>query len=85
MCVEAQRLAIIMGAIISKVYPIQVPVGESRQSTLADLESRLDQWYLTLPDHLRYESTTRKAIPPPHVLFLHIRYWGSVLLLHRAL
>ncbi|KAF6766696.1 fungal-specific transcription factor domain-containing protein [Ephemerocybe angulata] len=81
----ACRLSVIMGAIIAKVYPVQPPVGESRQTITADLESRLDQWYITLPEHLRYESAGRRATPPPQVLFLHIRYWGAVLLLHRAL
>jgi hypothetical protein len=74
-----------MGAIITKVYPIQQPVGESRQNMITDLESRLDQWYITLPEHLRYEaSSNRRVTPPPQVLFLHIRYWGAVLLLHRG-
>lgn len=81
----ASRLHAIVGAIIAKVYPVQPPPGESRQTIVTDLESRLDQWYITLPDHLRYEPAARKATPPPQVLFLHIRYWGAVLLLHRAL
>lgn len=74
-----------MGSIMTRVYPILAPAGESRQAILSDLESRLDQWYITLPEHLRYESVGKRVAPPPQVLFLHIRYWGAVLLLYRAL
>jgi len=81
----ASRLAVIVGAIISKVYPINPPpMKESRSGLLADFESRLDQWYYTLPEYLRLDPMPRRTPPPPHVLFLHIRYWGAVLLLHRA-
>ncbi|KAJ2921023.1 hypothetical protein H1R20_g16074, partial [Candolleomyces eurysporus] len=80
----ASRLSVIMGSIMTKVYPIHPPVGESRQALLSDLESRLDQWYITLPEHLRYDSVGKRLAPPPGVLFLHIRYWGAVLLLYRA-
>jgi hypothetical protein len=50
-----------------------------------EMESRLDQWFISLPEELRYETTSRRPVPPPHILFLHIRYWGAVLLLNRAL
>jgi len=52
---------------------------------LADLETRLDQWFISLPEHLLYDPTSTRTIPPPHVLFLHVRYWNAVLLLNRAL
>ncbi|KAG2022902.1 nuclear protein [Coprinopsis cinerea AmutBmut pab1-1] len=78
------RLSMIVGAIITKVYPINPPLKESRQQLLAELESRLDQWYYTLPEHLRLDPGPRKVTPPPQILFLHIRYWGAVLLLHRG-
>ncbi|KAJ6503261.1 fungal-specific transcription factor domain-containing protein [Mycena vitilis] len=76
------RLALILGAIITKIYPVRS--STSRQASLATLESRLDQWYLSLPEGLRYDTASRRIVPPPPVLLMHIRYWGTVLLLHRA-
>jgi hypothetical protein len=55
------------------------------RATLTSLEERLDQWYIELPEGLRYERTSERTVPPPHILVLHIRYWNTVLLLHRAL
>ncbi|TFK30943.1 hypothetical protein FA15DRAFT_630298 [Coprinopsis marcescibilis] len=78
------RLSVILGTIMSKIYPINPPLKESRQALLADLESRLDQWYHTLPEHLQLEPNSRRGTPPPSILCLHIRYWGAVLILHRA-
>ncbi|KAF8910155.1 fungal-specific transcription factor domain-containing protein [Gymnopilus junonius] len=79
------RLAVILGTIVTQIYPVQpLPGGPSRQSMLADLESRLDQWYITLPEELRYDGSPKKLTPPPQILYLHVRYWGAVLLLHRA-
>ncbi|KDR85752.1 hypothetical protein GALMADRAFT_384548 [Galerina marginata CBS 339.88] len=79
------RLAVILGAIITQIYPVRTTTGgPSRQAMLADLESRLDQWYITLPEELLYEGPTKKLTPPPQILYLHVRYWGAVLLLHRA-
>lgn len=78
-------IAIIVGEIITKVYPVRMSPTVSRRAILADLETRLDRWYIGLSDNLSYDVASRRAIPPPHVLFLHIRYWGAVLLLNRAL
>ncbi|KAJ7246249.1 fungal-specific transcription factor domain-containing protein [Mycena haematopus] len=77
-------LALILGAIISQIYPVRPTSVASRQASLAKLESRLDQWYLGLPEALRYDTASRRIVPSPPVLQMHIRYWGSVLLLHRA-
>jgi hypothetical protein len=77
--------AMICGAIITKLYPVRPTPNVSRRSLLADLEARLDQWFICLPEELRYETTSRRQVPPPHILFLHIRYWGTVLILNRAL
>ncbi|KAF7311124.1 Zn(2)-C6 fungal-type domain-containing protein [Mycena chlorophos] len=79
---STSKLALILGAVITRIYPIRSTPLASRKAYLANLESRLDQWYLTLPDSLRYES--RRLAPSPQVLLLHMRYWGTVLLLHRA-
>ncbi|KAJ6575396.1 fungal-specific transcription factor domain-containing protein [Mycena capillaripes] len=78
------KLALILGAVITKVYPVRPTSTASRQASLAKLESRLDQWYLSLPESLRYDTASRRIVPPPPVLLMHIRYWGTVLLLHRA-
>ncbi|KAJ6621140.1 fungal-specific transcription factor domain-containing protein [Mycena sp. CBHHK59/15] len=77
-------LALILGAVITKIYPVRPTPGASRRASLLKLESRLDQWYLSLPEALRYDPASRRIVPPPPVLLLHIRYWGTVLLLHRA-
>lgn len=75
----------IVGAIITQLYPVRPTPGPSRQDILADLENRLTQWLVTLPDDLSYDVSNKRHTPPPQVLFLHIRYWAAVLLLHRAL
>jgi len=80
----AATLSVIMGSTISMIYPVRATTRISRQTARDDLESRLDQWYIGLPESLCYDSGSRRIVPPPHILFLHIRYWGCVLLLHRA-
>ncbi|KAJ7597406.1 fungal-specific transcription factor domain-containing protein [Mycena floridula] len=81
---EVGKLAVIVGAVISQVYPVRPIPGQSRREVLVTLEAQLDQWYLNLPRTLQYDVASQRNLPPPHILFLHIRYWGSVLLLHRA-
>lgn len=78
------KLAIIVGDVLTRVYPVRTSPHVSKRALLAELDSRLDRWYISLPDTLRYDVASRRAIPPPQILFLHIRYWGSVLLLNRA-
>jgi hypothetical protein len=78
-------LAMITGVIITKLYPVRSTPNVSRKPILADIEARLDQWFIRLPEELRYETSSRRQVPPPHILLLHIRYWGNVLLLNRAL
>lgn len=56
----------------------------SRWQNYEDLEGELDKWYTGLPPELRYD-VNRRTVPPPHVLFLHIQYWSTVLLLNRGL
>ncbi|KAF8346943.1 fungal-specific transcription factor domain-containing protein [Amanita rubescens] len=80
----ATSLAIIVGEIITNVYPVRMSPTVSKRVILADLEIRLDRWYIGLQENLTYDVASRRAVPPPHVLFLHIRYWGAVLLLNRA-
>lgn len=84
-CIDLGALALILGAVITKVYPVRPISMAARQASLGKLESRLDQWYLSLPESIRYDTASRRIVPPPPVLLMHIRYWGTVLLLHRAL
>ncbi|KAJ7631249.1 fungal-specific transcription factor domain-containing protein [Roridomyces roridus] len=78
------NLGLILGAIISKIYPVRRTAIATRQAALVQLESRLDQWYLSLPEALRYDTATRRGSPSPPVILMHVRYWGTVLLLFRA-
>jgi hypothetical protein len=80
----AGSLAVIINSIVTHIYPVKHSGRHFRFQHLADLESRLDQWYIQLPDGLRYDTTSMRIVPPPHILFLHIKYWAAVLLLHRA-
>jgi hypothetical protein len=80
----SSKLDEIVHGIITQIYPVRPTLGPSRQATQADLDSRLDQWYITLPEDLQYDASNKRHIPPPHILFLHLRYWSAVLLLHRA-
>ncbi|THV07451.1 hypothetical protein K435DRAFT_741751 [Dendrothele bispora CBS 962.96] len=75
-------LSVVLGNIVSKIYPVRA--SGSRKALMTSLESQLDQWYLSLPECLRYDVASKRSVPMPHVLFLHIRYWGTVLLLNRA-
>jgi len=78
--------AVISGNIVTDIYPVRRIPFAARKTKYAETERRLDQWFIGLPDQLRYDGTSRRAaIPPPHVLFLNIRYWAVVLLLNRAL
>lgn len=77
--------AVIIGSIASLVYPVKSDKRHSMRTILHDLEARLDQWYHGLPEDLRYDPASKRIVPPPPVLFIHIKYWFAVLLLHRAL
>ncbi|KAL0576702.1 hypothetical protein V5O48_005269 [Marasmius crinis-equi] len=74
----------IIGDIITHIYPVRSSHKSPRRSLYAELETRLDQWYLRLPEALQFDVNSKRRVPPPHVLFVHIRYWGAVLLLNRA-
>jgi len=77
-------LALISGAIVTNMYPVRRVSSATRRAMFGEMESRLDQWFIGLPEALRYETTSRRPVPPPQILFLHLRYWGAVLLLNRA-
>jgi hypothetical protein len=77
-------IAVIVGRILTAVYPVRIATYALRHSVYTGLESQLDRWYIDLPDILRFDSTSKQAVPPPHVLLLHVTYWSTVMLLHRA-
>ncbi|KAG1871132.1 fungal-specific transcription factor domain-containing protein [Suillus tomentosus] len=80
----AATLSVLIGSIVTMIYPVRSTGRGSRRAVLSNLESRLDQWYIDLPDNLRYDPASKRNTPPLAVLFIHIQYWSAVLLLHRA-
>ncbi|KIK70628.1 hypothetical protein GYMLUDRAFT_209950 [Collybiopsis luxurians FD-317 M1] len=79
------ELIAILGRIVTKLYPVTATDPTPRRNSLHILEAQLDQWYISLPDYLLYDvASKRSRVPPPHILFIHIRYWGAILLLNRA-
>jgi hypothetical protein len=75
-------LAVIVGSIAMGVYPVRTTTHAARRAVLAQLARQLEKWHLELPECLQYP---KAVTPPPHILLLHVSYWGAVLLLHRAL
>jgi hypothetical protein len=82
---DEMNIVRIQSDIIKQIYPVVYVSRTPKRVRLAELEKRLDQWYIDLPEELRYESVGKRAVPPPHIMVLHVRYWSAVLLLHRAL
>lgn len=79
------RLCLIVGNIVTEIYPVREPCSSNKRVHLEELENALHRWYLDIPDNLQFDlASTTRPIPPPHVLILHVRYWGAILLLHRA-
>ncbi|KAI5898203.1 uncharacterized protein SCHCODRAFT_02611397 [Schizophyllum commune H4-8] len=79
------RLCLIVGSIVTDIYPVREPPSATKRACLEELENALHRWYLDMPDNLQFDlASSTRPIPPPHVLILHVRYWGAVLLLHRA-
>jgi hypothetical protein len=68
---------------VQAIYAVR-PVS-SRYAEALVLEGLLEKWYLGLPEHLRYDISSPKETPLPHILTLHMQYWCAVLLLHRPL
>lgn len=78
------HLALVAGTIIDKVYPVQGIIHVTKQIVSTECETQLDQWYLSLPDYLHCDPNSRGTYVP-QVIFLHVRYWGCILLLYRVL
>ncbi|KIJ16298.1 hypothetical protein PAXINDRAFT_98785 [Paxillus involutus ATCC 200175] len=83
-------LSTILSKIVQSLYAIRSV--SSRLAESIHIEGLLDQWYLDLPEHLRFglrydplgnlSGTSARAVPP-HILTLHMQYWCTTLLLHR--
>lgn len=77
----------ILSSVIQHIYAIRPE--STRTSQFCMLEEALDNWLLRLPEHLRYDTIAARfngpstRLPPPNVLTLHMKYWCTVILLHR--
>ena len=77
----------ILSSIVQCIYAIRPE--QTRTSQFHALEETLDNWMLELPEQLRYDPTAARftgatrPLPPPNVLTLHMKYWCTVILLHR--
>ncbi|THH18408.1 hypothetical protein EW146_g2572 [Bondarzewia mesenterica] len=80
----SSTLSIIAGMILEQIYSIRPTTHSAKRAALADLEGRLDRWYAELPECLAYDTASKRYVPPPHILQLHMTYWNIVMLLHRA-
>ncbi|KZT29821.1 hypothetical protein NEOLEDRAFT_1160329 [Neolentinus lepideus HHB14362 ss-1] len=77
-------LATMIGNIIDQIYPIRSKHNQTRIVESQRLDEALRRWYFGLDECLRYAPSSNLSTPPPHVLVLHVMYWSTVLLLHRA-
>ncbi|KAH7911436.1 fungal-specific transcription factor domain-containing protein [Hygrophoropsis aurantiaca] len=82
----------LLSMIVQAIYAIRP--ASSRHAESLYLGGLLNKWYLDLPAHLRYDPSSvgygsssvgagMGAVPPPHILTLHMQYWCTTLLLHR--
>ena len=70
---------------MENIYPIRPSSNAAKKAALAQLEARLSKFYAELPECLAYDTSSKRYVPPPHILQLHMTYWNMVMLLHRAL
>ncbi|KAF8260725.1 fungal-specific transcription factor domain-containing protein [Lactarius quietus] len=77
-------LCVITGNVINRIYPVHPSSHSVKRTALAELETKLDQWYAELPDGLAFDPASSRSVPPPNVLLMHATYWNTVLLLHRC-
>ena len=79
--------AMILSSIVQCIYAIRPE--QTRTSQFHALEETLDNWMLGLPEQLRYDPTAARftnaarPLPAPNVLTMHMKYWCTVILLHR--
>jgi len=77
-------LCMITVNVIHRIYPVHPSSHSTKRTALAELETKLDQWYAELPDGLAFDPASSRLVPPPNVLLMHATYWNTVLLLHRC-
>ncbi|KAF9819480.1 hypothetical protein IEO21_02088 [Rhodonia placenta] len=86
LCFNASRsLSCIIGSVMDELYPITQPPKSHLERRAKHLEYRLSQWRQLLPSALLFDQSRIGVLPPPCVLELHLQYWRTVILLHRAL
>lgn len=85
LCFNASRsLSCIIGSVMDELYPITQPPKSHLERRAKHLEYRLSQWRQLLPSALLFDQSRIGVLPPPCVLELHLQYWRTVILLHRA-
>ncbi|KAE8363457.1 PrpF protein-domain-containing protein [Aspergillus caelatus] len=81
------KLSLTMSDILSCIYTERSSNQSPAElaSMLDELQLRLDQWQVGLPEHLRFDpgKAHSVAFPPPHVSSLHAMHNSLVILLHR--
>ncbi|OCH94538.1 hypothetical protein OBBRIDRAFT_125227 [Obba rivulosa] len=81
---ETCSLSAILGSIADELYmtaPVPDAILERRWKRLL---SRLSHWLASLPIPLQFDPSHTSSIPPAYVLHLHMQYWWTLTLLHRA-
>ena len=79
--------AMILSSVVQCIYAIRPE--PTRASQFHALEEALDNWLLELPEQLRYDPMAARftgatgPLPAPNILTLHMKYWCTVILLHR--
>ncbi|KAI0920786.1 hypothetical protein AcW1_005038 [Taiwanofungus camphoratus] len=85
LCFNGSRsLSSVVASIMDELYPIVQPTDTVLELRAKHLEHRLTQWRQSLPVPLQFDPTRIGVLPPPCVLELHVQYWWTVILLHRA-
>ena len=70
-----------IGRIIKDLYAIRTrTLGMNSLALLSHLDQQLAQWYLKLPEHMRYSPT---ELQPPALLSMHAMFYTALILLHR--
>ena len=79
------KLSVILNSILNKVYSERSSKDAPAEliSIREALDSQLNTWHSTLPDHLRFCPSSEQVIPVPHILSLTALYNVLLILLHR--
>ncbi|KZT29842.1 hypothetical protein NEOLEDRAFT_1238594 [Neolentinus lepideus HHB14362 ss-1] len=77
------RLATIIGSILTNVYPAAYRRQSGVDSTVCRLQTELDKWYTELPQILRLDAGT-DIDASPMVFLLHAQCWWVWIILHKA-